>query len=79
MSEAVEQPLFALMADDPIAPNLVLVWACVKNGDAHGALDEFNRMIQEKAQLYEDTPAPDEVVQGAVACAEAMEEWQNNG
>jgi hypothetical protein len=76
MSEAVEQPLFALMGDDPIAPPMVNMWACFKNGDLAGALGEFNHIAQEIAPMYEDAPAPEDVVQGAVACAEAMQAWQ---
>lgn len=75
MSEPVEKPLFALHADDDCAPHLVMMWACFKNGDLAGALDEFNRLAQDVLPKYEDNPADPEVVQGAVGCAEAMEDW----
>lgn len=74
--EAAQQPLFALMGEDPIAPNMVVMWACFKNGDVAGALNEFNSIVQDHAETYENNPVPEDVVQNAVACAEAMEAWQ---
>lgn len=75
MSEAVEQPMFPLMGDDPIAPPMVIMWACFKNGDLEGALDEFNRIAQDFVGQYAESPADPATVANAVACAEAMEEW----
>lgn len=76
MSEPNEQPLFALMGDDPIAPHLVVMWACIKNGDTAGALNELNTIVQDYGEEYEQRPASQDVIAHAIAVAEAMEAWQ---
>lgn len=71
-----DSPAFTLVTGDPIAPAMVVMWACFRNGDLAGALDEFNRIAQDHVDTFADNPTPEAVVQGAVAVAEAMEEWQ---
>lgn len=68
-----EAPSFTLLGEDPLSPKLVMIWACVKNGDLAGALDEFNAIAQDIIPEFEENPIPDDAVQEAVAIAEAME------
>lgn len=70
-------PAFVLTAEDPLSPRLVMIWACVKNEDIIGALDEFNAIVQEIVGAEDFERAPDPVVQAAVQIAEDMEAMQS--
>jgi len=72
-------PAFCLTADDELSPPMVMMWACFKNGDLHGALEEFNTIAQDIMGDEGFEPSPDSVVQAAVAVAEEMEAIQNEG
>lgn len=71
-----DEPMFILLGRDPLAPSLVLMWACFANGDVVGALAEFNHVAQEILPQFEDKPTSEDKLKEAVACAEAMEEMQ---
>lgn len=70
-------PSFFLVAGDPLAPHLTVMWACFMNGDLAGALNEFNTMAQD----FEPSDAEIEARQGdiamAVDVADQMEAWGN--
>lgn len=65
-------PVFILTARDEFAPHLVMIWACLRNGDLEGALNEFNTLVQEHAGPYCEDPQED-LAKEAVEIAEAME------
>ena len=81
MSKAAEPslgPSFLLEAADPLAPGLVLMWACFVVGDLAGALDAFNGLAQsEDVEAYEENPQ-EEAGQAAVAIAQQMAAWSLN-
>ena len=71
-------PSFLLEAADPLAPGLVLMWACLVNGDVLGALDAFNSLAQSAdVEAYEENPQ-EEAGQAAVAIAQEMAKWALN-
>ena len=75
----VDAPSFTLTAEDPFAAGLVMLWACLRNGDTAGALDELNNLVQsEAAQAFEDAPDAENADQ-ARALSEQMEDWSEPG
>jgi hypothetical protein len=75
LSEQMQIPSFLLTADDPIAPHMVVMWACFMNGDVVGALGEFNAIVQDFDPDESDVIANAERVAAAVTVGEEMEGW----
>lgn len=73
--QLVDAPAFTITADDPFAAGLVMLWACLRNGDTAGALDEFNSLVQsESAQGFEGNPDTANADRAA-DLAQQMEDW----
>ncbi len=70
-----DEPLFTLLARDPIAPFLVSIWASMRNGDVEAAGVKFRKMLQAVAVPYIDAPEPD-AAREALECALAMFDWR---
>lgn len=54
-----DEPMFVLLARDPLAPFLVSIWASVRMDDLEGAFAKFNAMIAKFAQHYHTHPDVD--------------------
>jgi hypothetical protein len=74
-----DEPMFTLLARDPAASHLVVMWACIRNGDTEGALQEFNSIVQDIGPTYAEFPEKPEKIAEAIAVAEAMEAWRELG
>lgn len=76
MTQDVQQaPAFFLIAGDPLAPHLTVMWACFMNGDLAGALGEFNAIAQDFDPSDAEIEARQGDIERAVAMAEEMEGW----
>lgn len=70
-----DEPLFTLLARDPLAPHLVKMWAMMRQGQPLKALDAFNNMVCTVGNKYIDSPSNSEKIDEAVSCAVDMEAW----
>jgi hypothetical protein len=70
-----DEPMFPLLASDPLAPWMTPIWSAVRRGDLMAAQAHFGRMI---AQVGVDCiQAPDfNKALEALACARAMQAWR---
>lgn len=68
-----DEPLFTLLARDPLAPHLVRLWTQARQLDVFGALDSFRDLLAgTPLPVTGDGPKDRE----AADCAEAMEAWR---
>lgn len=74
-----DEPLFTLLARDPLAPHLVKMWAMMRKGQPLQALDIFNNMVCTIGNKYIDSPSNVEKIDEANACAEDMIAWLDAG
>ena len=69
-----DEPLFTLLARDPLAPFLVSIWSSLRYGDQEAAQAKFAAMLERAAPLYSVSPDITKADE-ALACAMAMFEW----
>ncbi len=66
-----DEPLFTLLARDPVAPFLVSIWSSVRSGDPEAAQAKFERMLEVCVPRYALVPDVDKAGE-ALDCAMAM-------
>lgn len=77
-AEAEGQPKpFVLIASDPIAADLVNLWAMLSEGNPLGAIQHFGYMVNNSAASYCANPRSPEKIQSAKLIAEEMEFWRD--
>lgn len=70
-----DEPLFTLLARDPLAPFLVSIWSSLRYGDHEAAGVKFAAMLDRAGARY--LPDPDvEKASAALDCAMAMFAWR---
>ncbi len=69
-----DEPMFILLARDPLAPFLTSLWAKVRLGDYEAAEAVFNRMIRDHLMKYGAEPDVDKAGE-AMECASTMFDW----
>ena len=69
-----DEPLFVLLARDPLAPFLVSIWSSLRNGDFEAAGAKFDAMLGKAALRYGAAPDVEKAGE-ALDCAFAMFEW----
>lgn len=67
-----DEPLFTLLARDPLAPGLVAIWAALNSGHFSAAGAFFNDLAQRAISL---PPERKEKTDEAFRCAATMELW----
>jgi hypothetical protein len=72
-----DEPMFVLLARDPLAPFLVSIWSKVSCGDAEAAHAVFKQMMEQLSAGYEVVPDPDKASE-ALDCSFAMFDWYKN-
>lgn len=71
----MDEPLFTLLARDPLAPGCVRLWAALRAGDLSRAKSIFaNLMVTAGKVPYQPGKQTEHVVE-ARECANAMELW----
>lgn len=72
-----DEPMFVLLARDPLADRLVELWAEIRGGNTFGALDVFNSLLQsEDACRYIMSPTDPDKIAEARACVESMRDYR---
>lgn len=70
-----DEPLFTLLARDPIAPYLVRIWTWLRSGDVGTAMVELQRANQlAEAKQLAACDSPEKLVE-ALRCADEMERY----
>ena len=75
-SAAPDEPLFILLARDPLAPFLVSIWSSIRNGDFEAAGVKFDTMCSRAGFRYAIEPDVGKASE-ALDCAMAMFAWLN--
>ena len=70
-----DEPMFILLARDPLAPFLVALWVYFRSGDPLKALNMFNHMVQNQALNYTFKRTSEAKLDEANKCAEDMRKW----
>lgn len=75
-----DEPMFVLLARDPLAPFLVSIWSAIRMNDWEKAGVVFNAMIERAGGAYSLVPDTDPAIE-AMDCSQAMFAWrqQNDG
>jgi hypothetical protein len=74
-----DEPLFTLLARDPLAPHLVRMWAKARGGDLLGALEDYVALIHAAGSAYwqaQDAVHVTQKVREAEDCAAHMDDWR---
>lgn len=74
-SAGADEPLFTLLARDPLAPFLTSIWAAVRAGDFEMAEAVFTGMMRRVAGQYYDDPDMDKSGE-ALTCSAEMFQWK---
>lgn len=70
-----DEPLFTLLARDPLAGFLVSIWASVRMGDFEAAEAKFRKMMEKNLVAYCNEPDV-EKAEEALDCAMNMFAWR---
>jgi hypothetical protein len=70
-----DEPMFTLLARDPIAPFLVSIWSSIRYGDVEAARVKFDRLMAVTLPIYCVEP-DDAKASEALDCAMAMFEYR---
>lgn len=70
-----DEPIFILLARDPLAPFLVSAWSAVRMGDWEKARTVFDAMIERQGAPYLREPDVDVAIE-AMDCSAAMFAWR---
>ena len=70
-----DEPMFVLLARDPLAPFLVSIWSKIRMGDLEAAGAVFTKMIYESTARYHAEPDVDKASE-ALDCSLAMFKWR---
>lgn len=68
-----DEPMFTLLARDPLAADLVHLWAALRGADAPVAAHHFAILVETANDLNDGKP---EKIADAMDCAEAMAGWR---
>lgn len=71
----IDEPLFTLLARDPLAPHLVALWAQLRSHQPIAAFDTFRHLLT-LAELR--PPTLWEKAREALECSTAMSIWRRN-
>lgn len=70
-----DEPMFILLARDPLAAHLVSIWSKVRMGDMEAASAVFVNMLQRNGAAYGLAPDVDKARE-AMDCAASMFAWR---
>lgn len=70
------EPVFKLLARDPIAADLVRLWAAVRSGLPAAAAREFTSLMVSCDIRYRDEPTSSEQLASALSVAEQMDNYK---
>lgn len=70
-----DEPMFVLLARDPLAPQLVRIWAKMRAGRLSALTDMFMLISAAREQNYAARPNAAKVTEAEV-CASDMERWR---
>lgn len=73
---APDEPLFTLLARDPLALFLVSIWSSMRMGDFEAARVKFDKMIETTGLRYSLEPDVDKASE-ALDVAQRMGAWAN--
>lgn len=73
-----DEPMFVLLARDPLAPFLTSIWAKVRSGDIEAASTVFVKMLNEPGFKYMQQPEDQAKVDEAIQCMFNMFEWRKD-
>lgn len=71
------EPLFTLLARDPLAPDLLLAWAEIRRGHANNAYHVLMTLLERQGHRYVEAPEHDKADE-ATQCAKAMIHWRRD-
>jgi hypothetical protein len=71
----IDEPLFTLLARDPLAPGLVAIWAAIRIGDWPGAERQLAELINANVLAYAMRPEFAKAEE-AMICALDMKDWR---
>lgn len=71
-----DEPLFTLLARDPLACYMVRIWAAVRSSDPETAIRTFEVMMAREMPQYTAKPTDFAKVHEAVNCSHAMMQWR---
>lgn len=78
-AEAEGQPKpFSLIASDPMAADLVNLWAMLSSGNPLGAMELFAHMVNNSAASFATKPRSPEKIDSAERMARDFEEWRED-
>lgn len=79
---APDEPMFILLARDPIAPYLVTLWANVNAGDIFSAYETLQEMIRTHVSFVVHNDGTktnnNKKMEEALECADAMIDWKED-
>ena len=70
-----DEPMFIMLARDPLAAFLTSIWSSMRYGDTEAAMVKFNKMITDLAPRYAVSPDCDKASE-ALECAMKMFAWR---
>ena len=70
-----DEPIFVLLARDPLAGFLTSIWSKVRNGDVEAASTVFLKMLNTAGVQYMQEPDVAKASE-AIECALAMFDWR---
>lgn len=70
-----DEPMFVLLARDPLAGHLVSIWSKLRYGDGEAACEVFRHLLANHGLRYAIDPDTDKAAE-AIDCAMAMFEWR---
>lgn len=70
-----DEPMFILLARDPLAPFLVSIWSKIRMADLEAADAVFTKMVNDLISRYDIAPDVDKASE-ALDCSLAMFAWR---
>lgn len=70
-----DEPLFTLLARDPLAPMLVSLWAAIRAGDRETAYKIVTHFLDQHGNRYVRAPEHEKAAE-ALRCSTTMVKWQ---
>lgn len=71
-----DEPMFVLLARDPIAPFLVSIWSSIRMGDPEAATAKFKAMMDRTSIGYTSNPDVNKAGE-ALDCSQAMFKYRS--
>lgn len=73
-----DEPMFTLLARDPLAPFLVSIWGSIRMNDLESAFVKFNAMIAKVGRHYSINPQIQEASEALGVSIEMFRYFQEN-